>query len=144
MTVARLIDTRHNAKPPGLLPTAPAACNCITGFGVAPTEGEEAYAPFITQLRGLSKGARTMVTSYSHSRPEGRSHRDKIARWILPRLTPGCRVPSANWMARFLGISSSEGGRQIRRALNEAQIVTETRGVGRGRRIYVVALGERP
>jgi hypothetical protein len=120
------------------------ACNCITGFGVAPTEGEEADAPFITQLRGLSKGARTMVTLYSHSRPEGRSHRDKIARWILPRLTPGCRVPSANWMARFLGISSSEGGRQIRRALTEAGIATETRGVGRGRRIYVVALGGRP
>jgi hypothetical protein len=144
MTVARLTDTRHNAKPPELLPTALAACNCITGFGVAPTEGEEADAPFITQLRGLSKGARTMVTSYSHSRPEGRSHRDKIARWILPKLHPGCRVPSANWMARFLGISSSEGGRQIRRALTEAGIATETRGVGRGRRIYVVTLGERP
>jgi hypothetical protein len=122
-----------------------ANCNCITGFGVAPTEGEEPTdAPFITQLRGLSKGARTMVTSYSHSRPEGRSHRDKIARWILPKLEVGCRVPSANWMARFLGISSSEGGRQIRRALDEAGVVTETRGVGRGRRIYVVTLGERP
>jgi hypothetical protein len=120
------------------------ACNCITSFGVAPTEGEETDAPFITQLRGLSKGARTMVTSYSHSRPEGRSHRDKIARWILPKLEVGCRVPSANWMARFLGISSSEGGRQIRRALDEAGIATETRGVGRGRRIYVVSMGGRP
>jgi hypothetical protein len=47
-------------------------------------------------------------------------------------------------MARFLGISSSEGGRQIRRALDEAGIVTETRGTGQGRRIYVVSLGERP
>jgi hypothetical protein len=47
-------------------------------------------------------------------------------------------------MARFLGISSSEGGRQIRRALDEAGVVTETRGVGRGRRIYVVALGGQP
>jgi DNA-binding transcriptional regulator YhcF (GntR family) len=84
------------------------------------------------------------MTSYSHSRPEGRLHRAKIERWILPRLTPGCRVPSANWMARFLGISSSEGGRQIRRALDEAGVVTETRGVGRGRRIYVVALGGQP
>jgi hypothetical protein len=44
-------------------------------------------------------------------------------------------------MARFLGISSSEGGRQIRRALDEAGVVTETRGVGRGRRIYVVSIG---
>jgi hypothetical protein len=83
------------------------------------------------------------VLSIEHcrSRPEGRRHRDKISKWIIPRLTPGCRVPSANWMARFLGISSSEGGRQIRRALNEAQIITETRGVGGGRRIYVVSLG---
>jgi DNA-binding transcriptional regulator YhcF (GntR family) len=84
------------------------------------------------------------IPTYSRNKPEGRAHRDKIARWILPRLTPGCRVPSANWMARFLGISSSEGGRQIRRALDEAGVVTETRGVGRGRRIYVVSMGERP
>jgi hypothetical protein len=82
-----------------------------------------------------------LSTDYCHDRPEGRRHRDKIRKWIIPRLTPGCRVPSANWMARFLGISSSEGGRQIRRALNEAHIVTETRGVGWGRRIYVVSLG---
>ena len=82
--------------------------------------------------------------TYSRNKPQGRRHRDKIARWILPRLTPGCRVPSANWMSRFLGISSSEGGRQIRRALDEAGVVTETRGVGRGRRIYVVSMGERP
>jgi len=119
------------------------ACNCITGFGVALTEGDQDTL-FITQLRRLSKGARTMSISYSHSRPQGRAHRDKIQRWIIPRLEVGCRVPSANWMARFLGISSSEGGRQIRRALDEAGITTETRGVGRGRRIYVVTLGERP
>ena len=85
-----------------------------------------------------------MSITHTRGRPEGRRHRDKIARWILPRLTPGCRVPSANWMARFLGISSSEGGRQIRRALTEAGVVTETRGVGRGRRIYVVSMGGRP
>lgn len=82
-----------------------------------------------------------MTNPYSRTRPEGRRHRDKIARWILPKLRPGCRVPSAQWMARFLGICSSEGGRQIRRALDEAGIVTETRGVGRGRRIYVVSVG---
>ena len=84
------------------------------------------------------------IPTYSHSRPEGRSHRAKIERWIMPKLHPGCRVPSANWMARFLGISSSEGGRQIRRALDEAGVVTETRGVGCQRRIYVVALGGQP
>ena len=81
------------------------------------------------------------IPTYVRNRPEGLRHRALIRRWILPKLHPGCRVPSANWMARFLGISSSEGGRQIRRALDEAGIATETRGVGRGRRIYVVAIG---
>jgi hypothetical protein len=85
-----------------------------------------------------------MPPVYSRNRREGLAHRAKIERWILPKLHPGCRVPSANWMARFLGISSSEGGRQIRRALDEAGIATETRGVGRGRRIYVVTLGGQP
>jgi hypothetical protein len=47
-------------------------------------------------------------------------------------------------MARFLGVSPSEGGRQIRRAVDAAGIVTETRGTGEARRIYVVSLGERP
>jgi hypothetical protein len=79
-----------------------------------------------------------------HTRPQGRAHRTKIHKWIIPRLTPGCRVPAAGWMARFLDISSSEGGRQIRRALDEAGVVTETRGTGRGRRIYVISIGERP
>jgi hypothetical protein len=85
-----------------------------------------------------------MSISHNCGRPEGRRHRDKISKWIIPKLEVGCRVPSANWMSRFLGISSSEGGRQIRRALDEAGVVTETRGVGRGRRIYVVSMGERP
>ena len=79
-----------------------------------------------------------MSITHNCGRPEGRAHRDKIARWILPRLTPGCRVPSANWMARFLGLSSTRGGWLIRQAIDEAGFITETRGVGRGRRIYVV------
>ena len=66
---------------------------------------------------------------------------DKIRQWIIPRLRPGCRVPSANWMARFLRISSSEGARHIRRVLNEAGYHTETRGAWGERRIYVVAVG---
>lgn len=86
----------------------------------------------------------TNATYPRHCRPQGRAHRDKIARWILPKLTPGCRLPSAKWMARFLGVSPSEGGRQIRRAVDAAGIVTETRGTGEARRIYVVSLGERP
>jgi len=82
-----------------------------------------------------------MSISYSHSRPAGRLHRAKIERWILPRLRPGCRVPSATWMGRFLHISASEGARHMRRVLAEAGIQTETRGAWRDRRIYVVATG---
>ena len=82
-----------------------------------------------------------MVTPYSHSRPEGRLHRAKIERWILPRLRPGCRIPSAAWMGRFLHISPGEGARHMRRVLAEAGIQTETRGAWRERRTYVVAVG---
>ena len=82
-----------------------------------------------------------MSISYSHSRPEGRLHRAKIERWILPRLRPGCRIPSAAWMGRFLHISAGEGARHMRRVLAEAGIQTETRGAWRDRRTYVVAVG---
>jgi hypothetical protein len=82
-----------------------------------------------------------MSISYSHSRPEGRAHRAKIERWILPRLRPGCRIPSAAWMGRFLHISAGEGARHMRRVLAEAGIQTETRGAWRDRRTYVVAVG---
>lgn len=58
MTVAGLSHTRHNAKPPELLPTAPAACSWITVFGVAHRRGP--LDPlFLAQLRGLRQGART-------------------------------------------------------------------------------------
>jgi hypothetical protein len=141
MTVARLIHTRHNENAPTV----------GSGWG-AETEPSGGLALQLSNLTdsfciAVAPRQRSCAMSmhpYSRNKPQGRAHRDKIARWILPRLTPGCRVPSANWMARFLGISSSEGGRQIRRALTEAGIATETRGVGRGRRIYVVSMGERP
>ena len=141
MTVAQTRFVRHNAKPP-LRYQRNGGCN----VSMPRESGEKQVCPsFSHRLLRLSRETCAMtIPTYSRNKPEGRSHRDKIARWILPRLTPGCRVPSANWMARFLGISSSEGGRQIRRALDEAGVVTETRGVGRGRRIYVVTLGERP
>ena len=84
------------------------------------------------------------IPTYSHSRPEGRAHRAKIERWILPRLRPGCRIPSAAWMGRFLHISAGEGARHMRRVLAEAGITTETRGAWRDRRIYVVTPGGQP
>ena len=61
--------------------------------------------------------------------------------WIMPRLRPGCRIPSAAWMGRFLHISAGEGARHMRRVLAEAGIQTETRGAWRDRRVYVVAVG---
>jgi len=78
---------------------------------------------------------------YSQNRPEGLAHRAKIQRWILPRLQPGCRVPSAAWMGRFLHVSASEGARHMRRVLAEAGITTETRGTWGARRVFVVAIG---
>jgi hypothetical protein len=125
--------------------TSPGGNRGSTVTGTMPRESGEkqVWTSFSHRLLRLSRETCAMSITHNCGRPEGRAHRDKIARWIIPKLAPGCRVPSANWMARFLGISSSEGGRQIRRALDEAGIATETRGVGRGRRIYVVSLGER-
>jgi hypothetical protein len=81
------------------------------------------------------------IPRYIRNRPEGLRHRALIQRWIMPRLRPGCRVPSAAWMGRFLHVSASEGGRHMRRALAEAGVVTETSGAGRYRRVFVVAIG---
>ena len=82
-----------------------------------------------------------MSITYSRNRPEGLRHRALIQRWILPRLRPGCRVPSAAWMGRFLHVSASEGARHMRRALAEAGVFTVTSGAGRYRRVFVVSLG---
>jgi hypothetical protein len=54
--VARLIHTRHNAKP-AALPTLP-ACSWITVFGLHDRR-EPLDPPFLAQLRGLRQGART-------------------------------------------------------------------------------------
>jgi hypothetical protein len=81
------------------------------------------------------------IPIYVRNRPEGLRHRALIRRWIVPRLRPGCRIPSAAWMGRFLHISAGEGARHMRRVLAEAGIQTETRGAWRDRRTYVVAVG---
>jgi hypothetical protein len=54
--IARLIHTRHNAKP-AALPTLP-ACSWITVFGLHDRR-EPLDPPFLAQLRGLRQGART-------------------------------------------------------------------------------------
>jgi hypothetical protein len=81
------------------------------------------------------------IPIYVRNRPEGLRHRALIRRWILPRLRPGCRIPSANWLGRFLKISASEGARHMQRVLTECGVVTETRGAGRLRRVFVVSIG---
>ena len=81
-----------------------------------------------------------MPPVYSRNRREGLAHRAKISRWIMPKLRPGCRIPSANWLGRFLHISASEGARHMQRVLRECGVVTETRGAGRLRRVFVVRL----
>ena len=53
------------------------------------------------------------ISTYVRNRPEGLRHRALIRRWIVPRLRPGCRIPSANWLGRFLKISASEGARHM-------------------------------
>ena len=78
------------------------ACNWITVARVS--EQRASCIPLLTRIRGLSKGARTM-SIHIHNPSRGARHRAKIERWILPKLQPGCRVPSANWMARFLDIA---------------------------------------
>lgn len=82
-----------------------------------------------------------MTCAYSRNRPEGLRHRALIRRWIVPRLRPGCRIPSAAWMGRFLHVSASEGARHMKRVLTECGVVTETRGSGSARRVFVVAVG---
>lgn len=81
-----------------------------------------------------------MTRPYSRSKPQGHAHRSKIRRWIVPRLHVGCRIPSGAWLAKFLGISASEGMRHMRRVLIEDGIVTELRGGGPAQRRYVVGM----
>ena len=85
-------------------------------------------------------GTAELVISYSHDRAGGLAYRDKLRSLILPKLRPGSRIPSAGWLGRFLSICPAEARRHMRRTLNEAQVVTETRGVGRARRVYVVSI----
>lgn len=75
---------------------------------------------------------------YCHSKPQGLAHRAKLRKWILPRLRPGCRIPSSGWLGRFLGVAASQGYWHMRRVLEEAGVSTETRGVGETRRVYVI------
>jgi hypothetical protein len=74
------------------------------------------------------------------NRRQGLLHRNKLRALVLPRLLPGAVLPSARQLGWMLRINASEGYRHMRRVLAEEGIATETRGSGKGRRIYVVSL----
>jgi predicted ArsR family transcriptional regulator len=76
--------------------------------------------------------------THHRSRPEGRAHRAVLRARVLPLLAPGAMLPSTGDLARLLRISDSEAWRHLRRVLAEDGIATETRGAGRGRRVFVV------
>jgi len=78
--------------------------------------------------------------TYHRNQPRGLAHRTKLRALVLPRLRPGAMVPSGPELSRLLGIHQSEAYRHMRRVLAEAGIVTETRGAGRGRRVFVVSI----
>lgn len=79
--------------------------------------------------------------TYHRSRPEGRHHRTTLRVLVVPKLALGRPVPTGKLLARLLRIAESEAARHMRRVLEEDGIATETRGLGRARRIYVVNMG---
>jgi hypothetical protein len=81
-----------------------------------------------------------MPSQYHRSRPEGLAHRAKLQAMVLPKLQPGSRIPSSRFLGYMLGISGTEGYRHMRRLLEETGVATETRGIGKARRVYVVSL----
>jgi hypothetical protein len=78
--------------------------------------------------------------SYNCGRPEGQAHRARILAMVLPGLRVGGVVPSTVRLSYWLRISKSEAARHRKRALDEAGVVTEVRGRGKGRRLYVVSM----
>ena len=54
--------------------------------------------------------------------------------------TDHSRIPSSRFLGYMLGISGTEGYRHMRRLLEETGVATETRGIGKARRVYVVSL----
>lgn len=77
---------------------------------------------------------------YPHSRPEGRVHRDRLRRLIVPRLYVGARVPSGIFLGRILGIDPSNACRHMRMVLAEAGVEVEQRRERSIWRLYVTAM----
>ena len=82
----------------------------------------------------------TKTTFPRRGMPAGIAHRARLRAMVLPKLREGACVPSSRFLGWFLGISGSEGYWHMRRVLAEAGIVTETKGTGRGRRVFVVSI----
>ena len=83
-----------------------------------------------------------MTTIYLRSRPEGRLHRARLRAWVLPGLVVGAAVPSGPELSRLLCIHPSEAFRHMQRVLAEDGVRIETRGRGKCKRLWVVAMPE--
>lgn len=78
---------------------------------------------------------------YRRYRCEGEHHRAKLRALLLPRLYVGAMLPRQTCVGRWLGISASEGGRHLRRVMDEEGVVR--RVCGSPRRVRVVSLPQR-
>ena len=139
MTALHSSQNQSNNRNAALAGTGAASVTGLTGSEL-PKERRDILS--FAQLHRLGKKAVLMSHSYCRNRREGVAHRAKLRRWIVPRLRPGCRIPSARWLAAFLHICPAEAARHMRRVLVEAGIATETRGGGRYRRVYVTAIAD--
>jgi DNA-binding transcriptional ArsR family regulator len=72
--------------------------------------------------------------------PRAESHRARLEAILLPRLRPGCLVPTARFVGRLLGVDESTAGKHLRRMLRRAGIVTAKQRSGTGFRCVVVSI----
>lgn len=82
----------------------------------------------------------TVSIRYVRNKRQGIRHRTKLRVLVLPTLRLGQPVPTGRFLGHWLGINESEAHRHMRRVLAEDGYGTETRGLGRARRVYVVEI----
>jgi len=70
------------------------------------------------------------------------AHQVWLRTHLLPRLQPGCWVPRAATVARWLGVDESTAGKHLRRALAAEGVVTAKRKHATGIRVFVVSIPE--
>lgn len=137
MSVAQTRFVPQSAKPPTASDGGWGLVTASIGAGRWHDE-EGLYSPsFRTPWAATQE---VCLVSASRARPEGLLHRARIKSLLLPRLVPGARLPSTPMLSFWLGISQQEAHRHRTRALAELGVQTETRGKGRAKRTYVVAV----